>query len=189
MKQKLSAKNKAFWRLSKSEKRVAIAKDIIKQISKGKIKPKEGLYIHIKNKKKINNEDIPLDSVFSNNTCQACALGSCFISLVNLGDNLRLSDIEGSESAFYRSWSIEALQDDYNWRKYLRRAFTPRQLSLIESAFEKRGITDEKDTLTFWNVNDVTSKAKEFGRTYKKDNERLIGICKNIIANKGTFKP
>lgn len=185
--EKLSAKNRKFWALGKRAKRVAIAKDIISQISKGKIKPKKGSYGILPEAPEENGK---LDEFLAGQKrpCKACALGSCMISLVNLGDRVEISDV------VQKSWIGDVFcdqLDDDKMRTYLTEIFRPNQLVLIESAFEKRSFAgdDNQEGCTLDHDNDQVIEAISFGRVHGDPTDRLIAICKNIVKNEGTFKP
>lgn len=177
----MSKKNEAFWALSRSEKRVAIAKDVIKLVNTNKIKPKSGTYLKIPKRLR---EDEKLDKAIKEVTCTGCALGACFIGLVDQGDKLRVSDILGEFTDLngIRFGSV----DDNDFRQHLRKVFSPKQLSLIESAFEKQHFEDDK---CLEDIEEQQAQAIKFGVKFPSVNSRMIGIMRNIIENKGTFRP
>lgn len=195
----MSAKNKRFWAMTDTQKRVAIAKDIIKQVEANKIKATSGTYIHLINlKSKVSKEDQALDKLFKEKGCKACALGSCFIALVDMGDKLKLSDItKVGEGARYdedqSSYYYSELNDDDNWRPELRKIFSPKQLTLIESAFEDYKFIDDEDKALYSYESEHyppdLKAAITFGKKYRSAKRRLIAICENTIKNKGVFKP
>lgn len=181
----MSTKNKTFWKKSKSEQRIAIAKDVLAQLKLGFYKADAGTYCEII-KLKNDIEDAPekLDKVFvalkkQGASCEVCGIGSCFVSLVNLGDKAKTDD--------FLSSMVEDRDsiDDSSMRILLRKVFAPRQLSLIETAFERDEFNDAKDNAGYEHV----QKAKQFGQRYSSDKGRLTAIMNNIVENKGTFIP
>lgn len=190
MEKQMSAKNKKFWAATKGEKRVMIAKDIIKQIKAGHIRPKTGAYIKL-SKNKFVKTDGPLDQYFDKTPCNACALGSCFISLVTVGDKLKISDVANTD--YDGDYFMTRIENDSPWRDNLREIFPSLQLSMIESAFEVSHMRDERDGdigEIYQDDNRRTiKKSIMFGRKYVKSSDRLIAICRNIIKNEGKFKP
>lgn len=188
----MNAKQKRFWTLTKAEKRIAIAKDIIKQIKAKMIIPESGIYI-VPRKNRFLEEDKQLDEYFSKTPCGACALGACFIGIVDAGDKLKVSDIL-TLNDYSTRFTMSDLDMSSKWRDELRRIFSPLQLSMIESAFEKTTMKDDEDRGRSANRliddNRRTIRASvAFGMNYRRDKERLLEICKNIIKNGGKFIP
>lgn len=175
----LSEKNKKFWAMTKPQQRVAVAKDVIKQLNNGFLDAREGVYFRPEFNEII---EIPqLDKAITQikkqgGHCTVCGIGGCFVSLVRLGDKVETEEIFGV--------FIEPRDsgDDYKMKQLLRKVFTPDQLSMIECAFERytgHGDAPYQDRI----------KAAQFGRQYSDSKNRLIAIMKNIIKNKGEFKP
>lgn len=164
---------KAFKKLPKDKKRVAIAKDVLVQLNARKIIPVTGTYLSILFAKE-SDKGKELQSVLKKKECEACALGSCFISLVRFEDNFKVKDKYIDEGEIYKS--------SFNSR--LKKYFSATQLVLIESAFEK---TDMASGLNYnmQKMNDAIA----FGRDYYYPSDRLVAIMRNIIENSGTFIP
>lgn len=191
----MKLKNQKFWALSQAEQRVAIAKDVIKQVKSKWLLPTKGDYFEFYNLPyDLREKKIPkkLDTLFNTikkdgGTCTACGIGACFASLVMLGDKAEaLSYADGDKYD-----NIDILQDtsisDSSMRKLLRKVFEPHQLTLIECAFEKSdSMRDHEDRKRAF---DPTYNAAEFGRQHINAYGRMIAIMENIIANKGTFIP
>jgi hypothetical protein len=146
-------------KLSKAQMRVAIAKDVIKQIELKNIKPTEGDYIDPSNTahKELgklpssNVESQPFIEIISKN-CHVCALGACLLSKARLFDSCPVYDlITGSVY------------------KGLGKIFSGNQLNLIEHEFELGGFVDGSYPDT-------------------SPTDRMISIMKNIIKNKGTYR-
>jgi len=179
------AANKGFARLSKQAKRVAIAKDVIAQIKLDVYNAKTGVYV--------SNLDIPdvddasgmqlCELLIPGTTCDVCARGALFCSLVRKQNNVTLDDV-GIDS--YYGNDI----DPYNFEDSENDIWGNDQIGLIESAFECKnmwyGGTDDYDSE---DNESKTEKAIAFGKKYKSAESRMIGIMENIIKNKGTFVP
>jgi len=107
--------------------------------------------------------------------CEVCVRGSLLVSLIRKDNNFTGEDLDNMSCGYFDSWSVED--------KRLLELFSPEQLSLIEYAFENFSADryiNEKDL----------DKVEDFFVLYEHNNtERLIAILKNIIKNKGTFKP
>lgn len=183
----MTAKNKAFWAKPKAEQCVTVAKDVIKQLEAKFFVAKRGDYLIFDKLKKSINTSTQLDALFSkvkstNGKCEVCGIGSCFVSLVGLGNNFKSDKLFGEtiENGEH-SW-------DVNMRPLLRKVFSPRQLSMIESAFEQSSYMDNKDKYSDIFESNMMD-AIDFGNKYASSHRRLKAIMQNVIKNKGTFKP
>ena len=178
----LSEKNKKFWKLSKPEQRVAIARDVIKQIDTGFYIAQQGTYLAVGDfSKNIVSEkfDRVLGSIKrQGGNCDVCGIGACFTSLVRLGDKVNTSDLI-SENLIESGDNF----GDTVMKYKLKEVFTPVQLSMIECAFEK--------STNFGSAPlEKRIAAENFGCINRfNSTERLISIMRNIIINKGEFKP
>lgn len=150
--------------LTKAQKRVLIAKDVLKWIRAGAIKTRSGVYVHeTRPYKRLSLT--PEESLQSKvqdlvNNCEFCALGALFIGAVDKFNKIevpcgvrRASELSGD--AVFSS---------------LEKWFSRKQLDQIESAFEGWG----HDTFFMSVLHPCTQ-------------DRLKAICLNIVRNKGTF--
>lgn len=180
---------KSFSRLTKSEKRIAIAKDVLAQIKLKTFVAKEGVYLNVnfKNSIKFKEQDkletCQLNTLIQDNkvTCQVCALGSVFTSHVNKTNHLKYNEVYLNE-------------DQPEMQDRLKNIFSINQLNLIECAFEKRVISDDGDYIEKWDgiryvMTEIGQKAVKFGKSHRGNTKRLVAIMENIIKNKGEFKP
>lgn len=174
--------SKQFENLSPAERRVAIAKDVIAQIKCGRYMPDTGIYIE--------PEDIPgyeatsIQRIFNDiGSCRVCEIGGIILSVTKFRNKLNKED-------------IGRVSKDLNGRKInsiLKGVFTPKQLFLIECAFEGYNSTadryacDKMDVENCFSEEEV-SKIDDFRAEYYDDADRMIVIMRNIIKNKGTFK-
>lgn len=175
-KKQIAKWNEEFKSLSKPEQRVLIAKDVIKQLKLRKYIARESIYV----------EYIPAGGnldVRSNfdkvDDCHCCALGSCLLSLTKYNNKFTFNDLDNLGKPVW---------------KELAKFFTVNQLTLIEYAFEGWYKTKE-DGVGKCHFNPTVEdseldKCHSFYSIYENDEkQRLIAIMKNIIKNKGTFKP
>jgi len=112
--------------------------------------------------------------------CEVCALGACLLSVVALENKFQFT-AEGD--LFVTNKSV------YD---RLRSVFTPRQLTLIEDAFETRttnGLAREYAYDNSYVEVEGQHEAQLFGMKYPTDKLRLRAIMKNIIKNGGEFIP
>lgn len=168
---------------TKAELRVEVAKDVLKHRKTLRVLA-GNTYVKSSHINEVNyskpSQDIARD--LQKKGCEVCALGACFLSLVALKNEF---DLDGSMILTRREITNR-----------LRSVFSDAQMDLIEEAFE-------------WDVEDLPYGAKEkrlnaFACKYRSNNtyydpsrgydvacsdRRLRAIMKNIIENKGTFKP
>lgn len=177
-------KKKPWEKMTKAEKRVAIAKDVLHQLDLKKLIPAPGVYVRAGSpwKKKAEKETAPPAK-----ECTVCALGALFVSLP---ENKPLT-YEALQSRVHRGPYVQEV-----WREQLRAIFTPQQLSLIESAFEESDFIDLEDTrsMTLIGHSPVLRRAMGFAEQHcpnggEPSEQLLRAIMQNIIDNKGTFKP
>lgn len=180
----LSEKNKKFWALPAAKKRVAVAKDVIRQINNGFYNPKTGTYfrpddfkgdIEAENAVKL---DVALTEIGNRGGhCTVCGIGGCFVSLARLGDKIK------TEAAFGELVEAGDEPSDYFMKRKLRKIFSSTQLSMIECAFE---MYDGHGDAHY----QKRELAADWGNELNLDSRnRLIAIMKNIIKNKGEFIP
>lgn len=186
----LSAKNKAFWAKSKPEQRVAVAKDVLKQIESGFYTATRGGYLSLRSVQKVYNVPIQLDTLLAflkkeKAKCEVCGIGSIFVSMVNIGNKVTTQEC-----------GLDSIEEccrvgDGIMRDKLNKIFSPEQRSLIECAFEKSTYLADDDHNYTADNNSIKKieNAKTFGLKYKTDTDRLKAIMKNIIKNKGEFIP
>ena len=179
-------------RLTKIQMRVAIAKDVIAQINSKKLIPETGVWIY---DPKLGSIDDHIDNLIDKamedekndtcrfepfnardftkkvNKCKVCALGSIFVSAVNLYDDVELKDGEEAASVF-ETLDLSPLS------KY----FSPTSLAFIECCFEG------EDSAHWCDIDGKESAiAIAYHRSFRLSKERLIAIMKNIVRNKGEF--
>lgn len=179
---------KAWKKMSISEKRVAIARDVLKQIKKKKILPMHSCYVDsiiYKGNSEIRfDQNIQLNKITSKiKDCEACAVGSLFLCAIDRNNHF---DLKQAKLLHDGSGGYPEIQmSPKPIFAYLKRFFTIKQIQLIEIAFEGYYSGNfGKNIITF----KESEKAMDF-RDGTLLSERLVCIMKNIIENKGTFKP
>lgn len=161
--------NAKFKEMSRSEKRVQIAKDVLKQVAAKKFRPTEGEYL--------DSVYLDLDDAFVDAqkaliavpSCDVCAIGSVFCAVAMRADKVEL---------YYGS------MDGPEMVAYLRPYFSEEQLRLMECAFEGALM----DTWCFI-PEEETDRAEKMYKKYRSVTARLVAVMENVIANDGTFKP
>ncbi len=182
-----------FKALSAAEKRVAIAQDVLLQVSIDRLVPAfqtYGDYGPYEGKEDISalTKEQLCSVVNKFSSCDACAIGSVFLSALKFANDLTvgeaypypgepLTDNVGFFREIGGAPSLSVLM------KYLERFFAAEQLYLMENAFEAYD-------RTFSSIpEEVTQAAYRFCLDCESPNERLDRIMKNIIDNKGEFRP
>jgi hypothetical protein len=183
LKEKIEAENEAFEQMTNAEKRVRIAEDCIERIRLEQITASKGMVVEFGfNKNKSENlKELLNDGI----QCKACAKGGLFLSYVGRVNNFEKCEIQNDN------------RENDNEHQKLLEVFDIKQLALIEAAFEGkpylsvslRGNTQKyrkffKKHGGKYDYNDFEYPVSEDA---DDNNNRLIAICENIIANKGTF--
>jgi hypothetical protein len=174
--------NLAFARMSKAQQRVVIAQDVIDAIKAKEIIAKNRVYVRMKDE---NGDELPsleVEDLLANrevNECEACALGSVFVCALKRDQSIDVEDVfvDNEQTAM---------------REKLAGYFNNDQLMLIEAAFETRYFRNEDldpEEDDYGETDEDTQAAIDFGLRFSSPSTRLVGIMKNIIANKGVFKP
>lgn len=161
-------KLKKFNSLNKAQKRVAVAKDVLKHLDEMRIVT--GSYVTIDlNDLYVFGKSLSKAFPKIRSDCEVCAIGACFLSIVGIVDNIGATKID---------WGY----DKCDMIDHLKLVFSQNQIGLIETAFEKRIIDDNYKS--YRGLYD----AVVFGLDYDNDKDRLRAIMKNIVKN-GIFKP
>lgn len=174
----IPVKKKPFSKMTKAEKRMAIAEDALKWLSLGKIGAISGNYfdspeVNTELEKLTGRKTLDLQEILEKEgtTCEVCAKGALFAADVLRRDNFRM----GINNIYIGSLTIEQKLADI---------FDPLQLHLIEAAYEGVVVYGENEMPEI-----LIKKSRAFYGKYSTSEARMIAIMKNIIKNKGEFKP
>jgi hypothetical protein len=171
---------KTWDEMTKRERRVAVANDVIKHLDRLNIEDGYGFIVTdevdiLKDRTgPITHEDC--DTI--RDTCTMCARGALMISKIDIFNSIDWSimDIE------YDGDDAELVDRDVTDDVLLE--FGKKQLAKIESAFETAAYYAQDA-----GCSDATAQlCKEFGLKYKHPKDRLRAIMSNIVEN-GKFKP
>ena len=185
--------NTAFKKATKAEKRVMIAKDVLAQIKAKRYIPESGTWVdanwNIRGGIDEIHETDSVQKLFADRTietCSVCALGGLFMSCTNLNNNTCVSDInyggEGTEIG-------ERIEEGDTLSNGLNKIFSKKQLQLIEVYFETGDGWFGEDGYTGVHIGEDSRHVAYFNDAYPDDEDRLVEIMKNIVANDGTFVP
>ncbi len=177
----IKKQNGAFKKLTKNQKRITIAKEVLDLIKIFKVSAKSGYIEGIdtyENENLLLNKDLQevINEKWFQEDCTVCALGSCVLAKAKIMDNCLADDAIGLQR--------EDAHDE------LKSFFSEEQMFMIESAFEYE--LAGQNNLFYGGSPldpDKTQACIKFGRKYKNDKSRLAAIMQNIIKNKGEFIP
>jgi hypothetical protein len=206
-------RNARFAKLSNAQKRVAIARDVLKQIQTENFIPHTGKFVSVPDYNEFlvyRNKNASLQEMLPQlGPCDVCALGGLFLSCTNLNNKARVSALmENSHPSGNIDNTGEAYQMNdmfLGGKKFsndLNRFFSNYQLMLIEIAFERGGgavgnvnFTDGLYKNYLGQFKPITAEIEAAAQFSEKTNtdqsskDRMIAIMKNIIRNKGRFRP
>jgi len=171
--------------LTKAEKRVAIAKDVLKYVGKGKFEARGGVYyraIELSNEFDSlsgydSDKPVELQKILQKATsCTVCAKGALLFADILKKNECKMSEFELGDKE-EQNFIAERLTKDW----------TIKQLGLIESAFEENG----QYAIEVGYSAKMADRVEQYREDKRVDDDEsaLISIMKNIIKNKGTFKP
>ena len=159
---------------TKAEQRVEIAKDVIKYIKAEDIIA-GSFYFKISSRKTYNGEQ--LQSVLPEiKRCEICALGGMFYSYVKRHNNYEV------DNGGIHNLTANSMRNAINM-------FSNKQLQLIESAYEQSDFVSSMEYADSTIIRAIDYREKNDLKFRENHTKALIHIMKNIIANKGTFKP
>lgn len=186
----INKENKLFQSLTPAQKRVYIARDVLKHLDSEQLIARTGVWLEQgdpnKNflfklngdRTKKDNDTEVRDILNKQNKCEGCALGGMFMCAVKVANKLKLGQMVGDDGGVSES-------DTFH---YMRRFFSFDQLELIESAFEagEGGATGTEDSRTYFgdDPEGYSDPANEV-----EPEVRMRMIMQNIIKHKGKFDP
>ena len=160
-----------FDALSNSEKRVAIAKDVILRIYNEKIVSNVGHLIG--NSNSIENSDLPIQEFFNKKPCHVCAKGALICSWVGNFNHYSKVNVLG--------FDMDLRYEQPRYPVELVEIFGREMLDNIELAFEQE--------LYSWHINHSELRDNFDSDWESPYYEDIQAIMENIIKNKGTFIP
>ncbi len=197
------ARNKARWQAAtKVERRVMVARDVLKRIGSGQIKVKNRVWAVFPAKIHNLGTNSLQECILHNVSCECCALGGLMVSQISFDNKKDISAMRGGDFGERVSLFYGDLNETYNGQNEgvrLDALWGKRNNQLMEIAFELgRGNTWLSDSVLYVdksNEHNLKSGRKEelaayrFGKKYRTAKDRMIAIMKNVIKNKGVFIP
>lgn len=200
LQREIAKRNKAFAAASPAQKRVLIAKDVIKHIKAGRFQAytqawvipihKSGEYMSLDWEEKIDFSETPAAASFENqsvcelflsnkiDTCECCALGAMFMSCTLYSNKTTIRDFVYETTHNFE----QRVRRADGFTNGLRQFFSAEQLMLIEAVYEGGyGAFDANEK--------QLAALNKWVEKYEKPKDRLLAIMKNIITHNGTFKP
>lgn len=188
--------NERFAKASPAQKRVILAKDVLKWLAIGKLVPAgrdasegEGAseYLRIIDpgspghrwSPSVPMEDVRAAGKVNGYACTACAIGGLIAAAAERDACSLFSD--GRDFIPTRDNASSEIRAEMGRHDL----FSNEQLKLVEQAYEVGvGISIPHDVAA-----ENVEAARAFGLRFSRRHDRLTAIMKNIIANKGTFTP
>lgn len=179
----IAKRNAAFQKATNAQKRVIIAKEVILQLNARRFSARCGTFCLIPDNE-MESQSGSIQQLFNENkisSCFVCALGGLMMATTILNNNEDMTDFQHDFCDLGQT--LAAGESPKNG---LRKFFSMPQLKLIERAFEGKG---------FGYFSIQNKKAENFGKKTESEDrhndasKRMLAIMKNIIRNKGTFKP
>ncbi len=189
IKREIARRNRVFSKATKAQKRVLVAKDVITQLKVGKFEARSGMFVTLPYVTRTKGGDASLQVALlqDKQPCQCCALGSLVLSCTLFANKQTVSDgiaFEALGEMLDGTTGFGVLKNGFE------KLFSERQFRLIEYAFENGdgyfGFSSWEDGKL---SNGAIARAQDFSARHDDSTELLVAIMKNIIKNKGTFKP
>lgn len=195
-------RNAWYNALTKPQKAIAICEDVLLQIKNEKYAMTQGVYVELNIDRNITQRTV--QDIFRNNaldetlqaksiSCSVCAMGSCLLSAVRLGNEVTVDDVvefdydyvkkdEYGDYVVEPGSSLEFTHGNDVWKK-LEEAFTEREYRAMEFMFEggAMGGSFLYEDVDFFNST-FTSNFQELDST-----EKMVKMCKQIIKDGGYF--
>lgn len=161
-------RNKTFSEMTRLEKRIEIAKDVIASVHSKKYVAEQNTYLSLSSRTE-SCIDYTLDNIKQPHViCNVCAIGSMFVSDVLKTDKLKKS------FGFHHSSMVKTLSNIYS----------ERELRILEMCFEGN---DVHDMFVEENETQLRKDARNFRGQFNTPRKRLLGIMENIVKNNGHF--
>jgi hypothetical protein len=176
---------KTWEEMTKRERRVAIAQDVLKHIEVSDIRDNRGfIVLNDHNYMFTEKEGVvtPEECEVLRKNCSMCARGAMMISRIDIFNSINWSDFSDQLIEEF-NYVGAGLTNRRTTAEALKGAFGKKQLGKIESAFEKRSIHASE-----YCSDDVCNDCVAFGIEYSEPKDRLKAIMENIVEN-GKFKP
>lgn len=178
--------------MTKVEKKVAIAKDVLKRLNKLRF---DGVgYCESKRpmKKLEGKGQLQKHLPIVEKSCYVCALGATFLSYIRLFNKVRVEDV--AETFFSYEGKMGICVPGRLMEERLETIFPHKTVVLIEAAYEGDTHIDsyyasDSNGVSFPKKQAEVDKAVSFGKKHRGKRNRIKAIMKNIVKNKGEFVP
>ena len=191
LQREIARRNRVFKAASAAKKRVLIAKDVIEQINAGRYFPSPGTWVEptYSDGRWLNivntfGEDASVRELFLSekiSMCDCCALGGMFMSCTLYNNQTTAEQFE--EEVGFGGNLPDLVPKRGKISNGLNKFFDPKQLKLIEAAFEGNIGAFQ------FRASALCEKLYAWSDRYPAAEERMIAIMENIVTNKGVFKP
>src|SRR6185312_3966776 len=197
--------NKKFDSATKAERRVLIAKDVLKQLASRRIRAKSGVWLRNtdggaipeapntyrpywsedagtedQDKKDLKAiGDMELQDVLTEmKSCQACQLGALFSCTVQLADKFKVKDLAEFDEVNGGEISEVSMKDIEN---YLSKFFTKNQIKLMEIAFE-RGYGGYNVLTPHYDSDTIITRKRDVGESFGAETFQFVDIGDDKVS-------
>lgn len=201
----LKKDNASFRKMSKARRRVAVAKDVIRLMKVGYLRPAHTGYANLSVNdrlmtKEFTHREVPTTKLPVRRLlreaegCHVCALGGIFLaSLLNVNGQIEkgLGLDNVGEILWENENGINRVVGSDSISEALRGLFDPHQLEMIETAYEGWGTFGEQESwrLQLNKLLDAVDSNSTDREDLKRSELTIYAIMLNIIQNKGEFDP
>lgn len=176
--------------MTKREKAVAVAKDVLKQLKAKTIQAHQGVYVSIALKEPIKVGCDLQTALLKQQFCSVCAMGAAMVSYAKLFDNVPVLENANGLAAI-KSYGGDVLGASRDQAEaVLKRILSEKEIALLEGAFEAGGWAADGRPM---DNREASADAEGWGAYFYglslggNSSERLKGLMRNIIRNKGYF--
>jgi hypothetical protein len=173
---KLKSATKKWRQMSKAERRVALAEDVLSLLKMKRMVVESGCYIRKSDLPSCKLKDDARAVLSKTRTCKVCAKGGLLFARIMSRNALSLQQIGGQED-FWMDGAVCVEASNEMCVDNLRDSFPEPMLDAIEAAFEGQWI----------NGADNFELSKAWYEKYPKALTRLKKIMQRIVDNSGEF--
>ena len=173
--EEIKRRNAAFKNATNEERRVMVAKDVIKRIQSRQYRPKTKSFVRIDADNISSMQELILDGF----KCEVCALGALACSAASFWNSASAYDVSRIGEQIKRRMRAAAK---------LNKIFSNEELRAIETAFERgKGYFYANAPSYEQQARVQSSPEAAWGKKIRGDSDRLLAMMRNIVKNKGKF--
>lgn len=175
--EEIRKRNEEFERLSPDQKRVTVAKDLLKRLEEDTMQATFGDWLTVSQTARDLDPETEVQTIINDPRviCSGCLIGGLVLCAIDRHNQLKVGSLVETGRG-------EICVDQREAFEYLEQFFDPHQLRMMEIAFETGGGGCAP-------MNEEEWDASEFEPGANSSHERMNAILRNVVVNNGTFKP